>query len=408
MRRPLNILIAAVLLLSLPLATQAEETTAPAQAVKVAKERLVLMPLRVGEEDQILQGAMETALVQGLQEKYEVFSGEQVAQKAKEIFRKESKSTAKKDCDETRCMQDIAEAFQAELISTANVTKRADGYFLALSIQNIFDNKVVYSNSVPCKNCDAYQVIDKLKELSGGFKSTQKADTSFRDCPDCPEMALIPAGSFEMGSLEGGKSEMPLHKVTFAKAFGISKTEITQGQWKAIMGDNPSEFKECGNNCPVEKISWEDAQAYVKKLAAKTGKQYRLPSEAEWEYACRGGVRQDYCGGDNINEVAWVGDEPKTPASLKSTKPVATKQANGFGLYDMSGNVWEWTQDSAHKDYKEAPTDGSAWKGSDDRRMLRGGSWYHSAEFARTTTRGSFVADSRNGSFGLRVAVSLK
>ena len=137
------------------------------KANKPVKERMVLMPLRVPEEDKSLQGSMETALVEGLQQKYEVFSGEQVAAKAKAIFLKESRNTAKKECDETRCMQDIAIAFQAELIATANVTKRADGYFLAISIQNIFDNKVVYSKSTPCKNCDAYQVVEKLKELSG-------------------------------------------------------------------------------------------------------------------------------------------------------------------------------------------------------------------------------------------------
>lgn len=131
-----------------------------------AKDRLVLMPLRVPDEDLSLLGSMETALVQGMQSQYEVFSGEQVSQKAKAIFLKESRNTAKKECDETRCMQDIAIAFQAELIATANVTKREGGYFLALSIQNIFDNKVVYSNSIACKGCDAFQVIDKLKGLS--------------------------------------------------------------------------------------------------------------------------------------------------------------------------------------------------------------------------------------------------
>lgn len=137
------------------------------KAIKAPTERLVLMPLRVGEEDKSLEGAMETALVQGLQQNYVVFSGEQVAQKAHEIFLKESRSAAKKECDETRCMQGIAEAFQAELIATANVTKRDGGYFLALSIRNIFDNKVVYSNSVACKGCDTFQVVEKLKELSG-------------------------------------------------------------------------------------------------------------------------------------------------------------------------------------------------------------------------------------------------
>jgi hypothetical protein len=141
----------------------------PVKVTKLTKapsERLVLMPLRVGEEDKRLQGAMETALVQGLQQNYIVFAGEQVAQKAHEIFLKESRTTTKKECDETRCMQGIAEAFQAELIATANVTKQDGGYFLALSIQNIFDNKVVYSNSVPCEGCTTFQVVNKLKELS--------------------------------------------------------------------------------------------------------------------------------------------------------------------------------------------------------------------------------------------------
>jgi hypothetical protein len=131
-----------------------------------AKERLVLMPLRLEEEDRQLQGAMETALVEGLQEKYEVFAGEVVSKKAREIFLRESRNMEHKECDETRCMQNIAGAFQTEFIATANVTKREDGYFLALSIQNIFDNLVVYSNSMPCEYCSAYKVVKKLKELS--------------------------------------------------------------------------------------------------------------------------------------------------------------------------------------------------------------------------------------------------
>ena len=167
MRNALGIIIATLCLVLAPAQALAAKTNKSTKAAQATKERLVLMPLRVAEEDKSLQGAMETALVQGLQQRYEVFSGEQVAQKAREIFNKESRSTAKKECDETRCMQGIAEAFQAELIATANVTKRDGGYFLALSIQNIFDNLVVYSNSIPCKNCDAFQVVDKLKELVG-------------------------------------------------------------------------------------------------------------------------------------------------------------------------------------------------------------------------------------------------
>ncbi|HEU0188448.1 MAG TPA: hypothetical protein VFQ97_00455 [Gallionella sp.] len=164
-------IVAAICLTVMPLQVHAAETNTPGKAnviAQPAKGRLVLMPLRVAEGDKSLQGAMETALVEGLQQKYEVYSGEQVLQKAREIFLKESRSTAKKDCDETRCMQEIAEAFQAELIATANITKREDGYFLALSIQNIFDNKVIFSKSLPCRNCDAYQVVEQLKVLVRG------------------------------------------------------------------------------------------------------------------------------------------------------------------------------------------------------------------------------------------------
>jgi TPR repeat protein len=161
-----GIVIAVIFLIAMPHQSQAASNNKHKTEAST-KERLVLMPLRLGEEDKSRQAAMEIALLEGLQQKYEVFSGEQVAQKAHEIFLKESRNTAHTECDETRCLQNIAEAFQSELLAIASVSKQEDGYFLALSIQNIFDNKVVYSKSVPCKNCDAYQVVEKLKELSG-------------------------------------------------------------------------------------------------------------------------------------------------------------------------------------------------------------------------------------------------
>jgi hypothetical protein len=137
------------------------------------RERLVLMPIRVPEEDKNLTGAMETALVRGLQQKYDVFSGERVSQKAHEIFMKETRNASRKECDETRCLQNIAEAFQSELIAVANVTKQDGNYFLAISIQNIFDNKVVYSESLPCEKCSVVQVVDKLKILSNTTTNLQ-------------------------------------------------------------------------------------------------------------------------------------------------------------------------------------------------------------------------------------------
>lgn len=138
------------------------------------KERLVLMPLRVAAEDGNMQGAMEAAVVQGLQSRYVVFAGEQVSRKVRDIFRRESRA-AKQDCNETRCMEDIAIAFQSELIAVANVTRVEGGYLLALSIRNVMDDKAVYSNSMPCRGCDVFQVVEKLKRLGGPVSTTAVA-----------------------------------------------------------------------------------------------------------------------------------------------------------------------------------------------------------------------------------------
>jgi len=185
-----------------------------------------------------------------------------------------------------------------------------------------------------------------------------------------PEMVSIPGGSFRMGSNDGGADEKPVHTVSI-RPFKLGKYEVTQAQWKAVMGDNPSYFENC-DDCPVEQVSWDDVQDYIAKLNRKTGKGYRLPSEAEWEYACRsGGKDERYCGGNNPDSLGWYGSN-----SGKKTHPVGRKQANGLGLYDMTGNVWEWTQDCWKGSYQGAPGDGSAWEsGECGRRVLRGGSW---------------------------------
>jgi formylglycine-generating enzyme required for sulfatase activity len=231
------------------------------------------------------------------------------------------------------------------------------------------------------------------------------ANNSLKECAECPEMVVIPAGSFDMGSNDGNANEKPVHRVTLAKSFALGKTEVTQGQWKAIMGDNPSKFASCGDNCPVEMVSWKDAQAFIQKLNDKTGKQYRLPSEAEWEYACRAGSSHRYCGGDNPDSVSWYGGLA-TPAgnSGKTTNPVATKQANAFGLHDMSGNVWEWVEDSYHDNYTGAPTDGSAWQGEGSLHVPRGGSW---SFLQHATKRGGSESTYRFGTIGFRLAKSL-
>jgi formylglycine-generating enzyme required for sulfatase activity len=284
-------------------------------------------------------------------------------------------------------------------------------------------------------------------------------------------MIILPTGEFNMGSNNGEGDEKPVHHVTIRKLFAMGKTEITQGQWRALMsttsvqqnsgenglgelvgkikhilpnhkrkdvteghfnaimetspeyykncGDhcteeqkrairedaenNPSYFKNCGDECPVEQVSWADAQKYIQKLNAKTGKQYRLPSEAEWEYACRGGTQNEYCGSDNVDAVAWYGAYSNPQGnSGRSTHAVATLSANGFGLFDMSGNVWEWVEDAYHAGYSGAPTDGSNWVGDAVRHTLRGGAWSSKPQEVRATQRSRNEPSSR-GSVGFRV-----
>ena len=228
-----------------------------------------------------------------------------------------------------------------------------------------------------------------------------------KDCSVCPELVVVPPGSYKMGSNSGG-DEVPVHSVTFSQPFALGKTEITQGQWKAIMGNNPSRFTSSGDNLPVERVSWNDAQEFIHKLNSKTGKEYRLPSEAEWEYACRAGAMQEYCGNDNIDKVAWYynSDDPKGNVGAK-THPVAGKNANALGLYDMSGNVWEWVEDSYHANYVGAPTDGSAWSGDGARRVLRGGSWDFTPLNLRATNRNGEDPTTRDSDVGFRIARSL-
>ena len=240
--------------------------------------------------------------------------------------------------------------------------------------------------------------------------STQAAGTkmrppgeAFKDCEECPEMVVIPPGDFRMGSDHGDDDEKPIHTVLIARPFALAKTEVTQAQWRAIMGSNPSQFTNCGDSCPVEKISWEDAQEYVRRLSAKTGKTYRLPSEAEWEYACRAGGTQAYCGGDNLDQIAWY-----TENSKGTPHPVGGKRPNAFGLHDMTGNVWEWVEDCYGTSYDGAPADGGPWTPRECRRGLRrGGSWDSEPRISRASNRYWDEPSDRFSFYGFRPARTL-
>lgn len=224
---------------------------------------------------------------------------------------------------------------------------------------------------------------------------------AFKDCVDCPEMVEIPAGSFQMGTNDPEKSYCgPMHTVRIAKPFALAKTEVTQGQWRAVMGNNQSVFSSCGDDCPAENVSWNEAQTFVEKLSQMTGQTYRLPSEAEWEYACRAGGWYAYCGSDIVDDVAWYGKN-----SDRTTHPVGKKQPNALGLFDMSGNVMEWTGDCWNSSYKGAPTDGSARTSGDcSKRSQRGGAFGYPPDGVTPSIRTYYSTSNRHMSFGFRPA----
>ena len=224
------------------------------------------------------------------------------------------------------------------------------------------------------------------------------------------EFVYAPGGCFQMGSNNGDSDEKPVHKVCL-KGFWMGKYEVTQAQWENIMGKNPSGFK--GANRPVERVSWNDAQAFLKKLNAsvethgRASLQFRLPSEAEWEYAARAGTQTAYAFGDDSNQLgdyAWFYDN-----SGNKTHPVGQKKPNAFGLYDMHGNVLEWVADTWHDNYKGAPTDGSAWGSLSDKKakLLRGGSWDDGTNYCRSAFRSGGGPGCRNNSHGCRVVAVL-
>lgn len=228
------------------------------------------------------------------------------------------------------------------------------------------------------------------------------------------EMVSIPGGTFKMGSpgqeLERERDEGPQHQVT-VPAFSMGKFEVTQAQWRAIMGSNPSREKALTR--PIDNVSWEDAVAFCQRLSQKTGRDYRLPSEAEWEYACRAGTTTPFHTGETITPALanyWgiyaYGEGPRGQYR-KKTVGVGSFPANAFGLHDMHGNVSEWCQDTWHENYQGAPTDGKAWvKEGDIRRITRGGSMSANPELCRSAQRRYNNSDFLTYDLGFRVVCS--
>jgi formylglycine-generating enzyme len=232
-------------------------------------------------------------------------------------------------------------------------------------------------------------------------------EKEFTDPATGMEFVWVSEGCFQMGDTFGNMqiNEKPAHKVCVS-GFYMGKHEVTQAQWQKLMDNNPSKFTNCGPTCPVEQVSWNDVQGYIAKLnASSSNRQYRLPTEAEWEYAARsGGKEEKWAGTSSIGELgeyAWF-----EANSGSTTHPVGQKRPNGLGLYDMSGNVWEWCSDRYNRLYYLLLKDGAHNPQGPQfgvNRVLRGGSWYYHAGYARSANRSGYGPGYRDNDMGFRL-----
>jgi formylglycine-generating enzyme required for sulfatase activity len=235
-----------------------------------------------------------------------------------------------------------------------------------------------------------------------------------KDCPACPAMIALPPGSFTMGSNTGDPSEKPAHRVSIGAPYAIGKHEVTVEQWNAcveagacqkLTNDAISREK----NTPVRDVSWDDAQQYVKWLSKLSGQSYRLPTEAEWEYAARAGTATRFWWGDQMRKGNANCKGCADPWSQESPAAVGSFAANSFGLHDTSGSVWEWVADCWHNSFKDAPADGRAWDTAACRdRVIRGGSWRDGESYMPSSTRFKYSASVRYSQNGFRVARDVK
>jgi formylglycine-generating enzyme required for sulfatase activity len=234
-----------------------------------------------------------------------------------------------------------------------------------------------------------------------------------RDCATCPIMIAVPAGEFLMGSSTDDPSEKPVHRVTIGTPFAIGKYEVTVEQWNACVAANacPKLTPESNANkaAPARDVSWDDAQQYLKWLSKTTGKPYRLPTEAEWEYADRGGTTTAYWWGDQMRKGNANCKDCGDPWHKDGPEAVGSFTPNPLGLYDMNGSVWEWVADCWHNSYQGAPADGHAWDNpSCDMRVIRGGSWREGGGYMLSATRFKYSASVRQSQDGFRVMKELK
>lgn len=274
-------------------------------------------------------------------------------------------------------------------------------------LNSIFTTKLlVDSYNILAKKTSSKLIKMKEYNYNNEYKTTYSNKT-FENSLGM-EFILIPEGEFVMGCSVNDKecedNEKPRHNVKISKPFYMSRYEVTQGQWKKVMGYNPSHFKACGDNCPVEQVGWPKVKVFIKKLNKMESRKYRLPTEAEWEYAARAGTTYKYFWGDKVDDkFAWYSKNSK-----KQTHTIGERLPNPFGLYDMSGNVWEWVEDCYEKEYynnKKEIIDpiNKPTKDTCKNWILRGGSWYLSQKYLRVSERFSTLSNSWYYANGFRL-----
>jgi formylglycine-generating enzyme required for sulfatase activity len=276
----------------------------------------------------------------------------------------------------------------------------------------------IYPQTEPAAQPAQTTVPADVGPLSPERERALKPKDTFKECEKCPEMVVVPTGRFTMGSpaSEQGRDvdESPQHSVTIAKPIAVGRFAVTFDEWDACVADGgcdgykPSDQGWGRGRRPVINVSWEDSMTYVDWLSRKTGKPYRLLTEAEWEYAARASSTTAYYWGDEIGKGNANCNGCSSKWDNEQTSPVGSFIANAFGLYDMAGNVWQSVQDCYHESYKEAPIDGSPWTSGDcSRRVIRGGSWISYPLLLRSAGRFWNTSNSRGNLLGFRVGRTL-
>lgn len=323
-------------------------------------------------------------------------------------------------CTDTKCLTALGQMDIAKLIS-GSVGKIGNRYTVSL---NLFDTQNARAENAISEVC---QTEDELIELiqasvrkllgepleTPAIARTEKpvsparaAPGVYRDPATGMEFVLVKGGCFEMGDTfgDGESDEKPVHEACVSD-FYLGKYEVTQGQWKKVVGSNPSKFKDSDDH-PVEWVSWNDVQGFIRKLNQMSGKSYRLPTEAEWEFAARsGGKRERWAGTSNeweLEDFAWFAKN-----SGSRTHPVSQKKPNGLGFYDMSGNVWEWVADWYDQGYyRDSPKNNAQGPGSGRYKGLRGGSWGSDPRYLRAAIRLWDGPSGRDSYSGFRLGLS--